>query len=302
MLDGNYELPDHCSDDLKDLFIKFFQVKPQKRITIAELWQHPWICAPTDSPDSPVGAGSATPGIISEMAETAAVATGGGGVSALQREDLNDRVIIQMVRMGFDNRNDQIATAILDNKCDKVTATYHLLIKKQEQLALTMAKKSKRGAERRNSGSGRKKHLTPLGRGEPRRSSRGSGADRSNVDSRETLSRQGSRGSVEPRRRSSSTSTASSSVPRELTSSLDGGGRKSAENSRPPSRSLASLDGKRLCSSACRPMHHNRFTDPPPPSPLLLPFRFSIVVLTPMCHLLERFALSIPTACFYFNP
>ena len=56
------------------------------------------------------------------MAETAAGASGGGGAPALQREGLNDRVIIQMVRMGFSNQNDQIATAILDNKCDKVTA------------------------------------------------------------------------------------------------------------------------------------------------------------------------------------
>lgn len=43
MLDGSYELPDIMSDSLKDLFTRIFQVKPKKRITIAELWEHEWI-------------------------------------------------------------------------------------------------------------------------------------------------------------------------------------------------------------------------------------------------------------------
>lgn len=39
---ASYELPDHLSDEAKDLISNILVRDPAKRLTVAQLWQHPW--------------------------------------------------------------------------------------------------------------------------------------------------------------------------------------------------------------------------------------------------------------------
>jgi len=129
MLDGRFDLPDNLSDELKDLFTRFFQVKPTKRITIAEAWDHQWIKG-TDSDRIPEV----------EIPQP------------LNRADVNDLMLIQMVRMGIANDANAIAEAVLENKCNRVTTTYHLLMQKREILMRRLSRR--RGMERQHSSTG----------------------------------------------------------------------------------------------------------------------------------------------------
>jgi serine/threonine protein kinase len=40
----NEALHSHISPELKDLIIKMLEKKPSRRISIREIWAHPWIC------------------------------------------------------------------------------------------------------------------------------------------------------------------------------------------------------------------------------------------------------------------
>jgi hypothetical protein len=42
---GIYSVPVHCSPELADMVRRFLEVSPQKRATIAQAWQHPWLSA-----------------------------------------------------------------------------------------------------------------------------------------------------------------------------------------------------------------------------------------------------------------
>jgi len=57
---GIYTIPDDVSSDVADLIRQFLTVQPEKRITIAQAWQHPWLAslnstAPLSSEDDAPG-------------------------------------------------------------------------------------------------------------------------------------------------------------------------------------------------------------------------------------------------------
>jgi len=47
---GNFEMPQHVSESCQDLLSRILQVDPNKRITIAEIRQHPWFLERDSSP------------------------------------------------------------------------------------------------------------------------------------------------------------------------------------------------------------------------------------------------------------
>eukprot|EP00041_Stephanoeca_diplocostata_P010380 m.165188 g.165188 ORF g.165188 m.165188 type:complete len:900 (+) comp18127_c0_seq1:535-3234(+) len=118
MLEDEYELPDIMSDSLKDLFTRFFQVKPQHRITIKELWEHEWIRG-LESPEPPL-----------PLKPT----------SQRRPDDFEQRIIEQMVFMGFTDSVD-IIESLCANCCNRATATYHLLSLKRRLLRARLARR-----------------------------------------------------------------------------------------------------------------------------------------------------------------
>eukprot|EP00040_Diaphanoeca_grandis_P032318 m.195616 g.195616 ORF g.195616 m.195616 type:complete len:579 (+) comp32575_c0_seq1:99-1835(+) len=108
MLDHDYVLPDGCSDGLKDVFKKVFEVKPDKRITLQQLWQHPWI----------VGSKLASH-TFSEDSQTFKFST------VVTASTLNDSILKHMTGVGFDPK--EIRTSVLENRCDHRCSTYHII-------------------------------------------------------------------------------------------------------------------------------------------------------------------------------
>jgi serine/threonine protein kinase len=117
--DSQYELPGTMSAALKDMFAKMFQIKPRKRITIAQLWAHDWFVGIGD-PEKPL------------------VCT----LRTLEAASVDRNIVSQMARMGFE-REAAIMASLLHNNCDKSSATYHLMIFKAKKEA-----KQQRDAER----------------------------------------------------------------------------------------------------------------------------------------------------------
>lgn len=109
MLDGTYTLPDAMSESLKDLFLQMFQIKARKRITMEQLWAHPWI----------TGIGDPQPPLVCPLRKLTLTA-------------VNVDVVSQMARMGFE-REAAIIQSLLENKCDSISATYHLMISKSNK-------------------------------------------------------------------------------------------------------------------------------------------------------------------------
>ena len=141
MLDHQYDLPEGCSDDLADLFKRMFEVKPKRRITLAELWDHPWIKAGGVPPISPD-----------------AVKT------ALDVSQLDPEILCVMEECNF--QLEETKKSVAANKCDPASATYHLLamsksrtgavpqisgkVKRQKSLRLTLKQKRALAAKRQS--------------------------------------------------------------------------------------------------------------------------------------------------------
>ncbi len=54
ILSADYELPDYISKDAADMISKILQTNPDKRITINEIWNHPWFNLVQNTlPDNP---------------------------------------------------------------------------------------------------------------------------------------------------------------------------------------------------------------------------------------------------------
>lgn len=104
MLDHQYDLPQSCSDDLSDLFKRVFEVKPKRRITLADLWDHPWIKAGGVPPISPDAVNT-----------------------ALAASQVDPEIIRVMEECNF--RSEEIKKSVVANKCDPTSATYHILAK-----------------------------------------------------------------------------------------------------------------------------------------------------------------------------
>ena len=140
MLDHQYDLPESCSDDLSDLFKRVFEVKPKRRITLAELWDHPWIKAG--------GVPPITPDAVN---------------MALTASQVDPEIIRVMEECNF--RSEEIKESVVANKCDPTSATYHLLakgkaqtgavpqisgkVRKEKSLKLTPKQKRELAAQRR---------------------------------------------------------------------------------------------------------------------------------------------------------
>eukprot|EP00047_Mylnosiga_fluctuans_P010422 m.16163 g.16163 ORF g.16163 m.16163 type:complete len:726 (-) comp3113_c0_seq1:2288-4465(-) len=112
MLDGAYSLPDEFSGPLRTLMMRFFQVKPHKRITLAELTVDEWII------------GGEAP--LTDILDS--------GTGPLQLADIQVSIVEQMVRMGIASEAD-ITHSVLRNACNNVSCIYHLLILRERRIA-----------------------------------------------------------------------------------------------------------------------------------------------------------------------
>ncbi len=110
MLEGAYEVPPHFSPELVDLLSRLFEVKPARRITVPELWAHPWVAA-----------GGATPLP--------------GPLPPVSRDDLDPLLVTQITHMLADASADDVAAAVIDHRCNRLTAAYYLLAQRQARLA-----------------------------------------------------------------------------------------------------------------------------------------------------------------------
>lgn len=108
MLDHQYDLPQSCSGELSDLFKRVFEVKPKRRITLAELWDHPWVKA------------GGVPPITPDAVNT-----------ALAASQVDPEIIRVMEECNF--QSEEIKESVVANKCDPTSATYHLLAKGKAQ-------------------------------------------------------------------------------------------------------------------------------------------------------------------------
>lgn len=250
MLDGTYTLPDAMSESLKDLFLQMFQIKARKRITMEQLWAHPWI-AGTDDPQPPLVCPS----------------------RKLTLAAVDVDIVSQMARMGFE-REAAIIQAVLENTCNSISATYHLMVSKSKK-----ASRDREAAEARLQAG-----LDDRRAREDRKKSGGMSRRRSSTLSDDrTMSRNGSATSLNSRSGGPSKRASSSSIGRKNSTGADGvggsggggsngagggvailpgdegGGRIARKSSgrRPDSRNMSST-GRRRSSSLAEPETFNR--------------------------------------------
>jgi len=134
MLDGAFQPPPSASKPLTDLLRRLFEVKPSRRITIAEMWEHEWLEAtgavsppPEADPVTEGGTGGGG-GQRGGTAQAAAPRARGSAVPPRRRpstEHLNQSVVAAMVDGGLGTAA-EIATAVRTNACNRLCAEYTL--------------------------------------------------------------------------------------------------------------------------------------------------------------------------------
>jgi len=108
ILRGVYNPPDHMSHDARDLIARMLTLDPGSRITIAEVWNHPWVRNGPKFEAEP-----------------------GGSLYTIQRDPqtgailVDNNVLKEMETHGFDTR--KTLECLMRNDCNYITATYFLL-------------------------------------------------------------------------------------------------------------------------------------------------------------------------------
>lgn len=139
MLDGAFQPPEGSSDTLTDLLRNLFVVKPERRITIPQMWGHPWLDAPAPAQgrsraesSSDREGGSRAKGVVGSL--SADGKDRGKGTARPPRVDrrpscvhLNYAVIAAIEADGI-GRAAEIEAAVQGNLCNRLSAEYNLRV------------------------------------------------------------------------------------------------------------------------------------------------------------------------------
>lgn len=150
MLAQDYVLPSHLSDELKDVFNRIF-VKQEKRITVDELWQHPWFTGATAS-------------LTPDDGLTAAVRNAKGEPD-ITEDSIDVTLVDQIVRMSRNQNSSSslkatkaaVVRSIVDQRCDSSCATYHLMISKHKRTITQRKRAEQTGGSKHGKGKGKGK-------------------------------------------------------------------------------------------------------------------------------------------------
>ena len=106
ILSGKFELPEHLSDNAKDILIKILEIDPKKRYTFEQIKEHPWF----------------------NIIDKNYLMLKGVNVD----EDImpiDEEIVLDMEKMGFNKM--EIKYSLIKNFHNKVTTVYDLLLKKK---------------------------------------------------------------------------------------------------------------------------------------------------------------------------
>lgn len=106
ILSGKFELPEHLSDNAKDILIKILEIDPKKRYTFDQIKEHPWF----------------------NIIDKNYLMLKGVNVD----EDImpiDEEIVLDMEKMGFNKM--EIKYSLIKNFHNKVTTVYDLLLKKK---------------------------------------------------------------------------------------------------------------------------------------------------------------------------
>lgn len=112
ILNADYQIPKFVSADLKDLMTRILNTDPEERITISEIRQHPWFR------------------IVKENAEGREP----GLYPGLQKMPYNSELLAQIVQ-DYAFEMDYSIKCLESNRHNHITATYHLLNKRNKRAA-----------------------------------------------------------------------------------------------------------------------------------------------------------------------
>ncbi|CEG67504.1 Putative CAMK/CAMKL protein kinase [Rhizopus microsporus] len=109
---GKYKIPDHVSDEAKDLIQRILVINPSKRLTMKQVQSHPWFTAdpppnPTTLPDPPTAAEIGRP--VSHVSE------------------IDDRILETLKVLWAELSTDKIVEALLNSEYNMQKVTYVLL-------------------------------------------------------------------------------------------------------------------------------------------------------------------------------
>lgn len=131
-LDGIFDLPDHMSEAARDLFVQIFQFKPQKRITLEQLWAHPWFTGFTDDRSADAHAMAAAAAAGESTANPAAPRRPPADFDyTLKLADLDMKCVSMATKMAGVSES-AIVRSVLENVRDSASATYFLLVAEAE--------------------------------------------------------------------------------------------------------------------------------------------------------------------------
>lgn len=132
-LDGNFDLPEYMSEAGKDLFVQIFNFKPQKRITLEQLWAHPWFTGFTDDPakDAASIAEAAAAGEAAATNPAAPRRPPADFDYTLKLADLDMRCVSMATKMAGASES-AVVRSVLENMRDSASATYFLLLAEAE--------------------------------------------------------------------------------------------------------------------------------------------------------------------------
>ncbi|KAJ3086991.1 hypothetical protein HK102_012030 [Quaeritorhiza haematococci] len=128
ILSGKYKFPEFVTEEFKDLITKILKVKPEQRATLEQIRDHPWVNANGKLPKVRFY----EPPPSNETLEN--YATTGQLVDHSPHEFMRDQELIrELENMGFDQAD--IVKALRKEFPSAITAAYHLLVQKQQEIS-----------------------------------------------------------------------------------------------------------------------------------------------------------------------